>query len=47
MNPAKRGIDLFCDFLEKNGNVIPEEGEPVFDESPGEVIVYDQEDQQG
>mgnify|MGYP005755589969 CR=1 FL=1 len=47
MNPAKREIDLFRDFLEKNGIVIPEEGEPVFDESPGEVIVYDQEDQQG
>ena len=29
MNPAKRGIDLFCDFLEKNGIVIPEGGASV------------------
>lgn len=47
MNSAKRGTDLFGDFLEKNGIMIPDEDEPVYDESPREVIVYDQEDQQG
>ncbi len=47
MNSTKRGTDLFGDFLEKNGIMIPDEDEPVYDESPGEVIVYDQEDQQG